>query len=162
MSDTTEHTPHSDAFDADVLIVGAGPVGQFLAYKLALGGHTSIVVEKQPGFYPRPRGVTYDDEIARIFSTIGIDSDNDPLVDRTDDWYLLRNGDREVIAEYDWRGVTSAGWNRLYWFHQPDLEQRLFSMIRDHPGAEVRRPWLAEEARPGRHRGDPAWPGDSG
>jgi len=127
--------------DADVLIVGAGPVGLYLALRLGSAGHRIIVVEKQPTHYPLPRAVTFDDEIARLFAEIGIDSDNDPIIEQTDDRVLLRNGDRDTIGVLDWRGVTSAGWHRLNWFHQPTLEKRLAAMVGELGTVTVLRSW---------------------
>ncbi len=125
--------------DADVIIVGAGPVGQMLALQLGQKGHRVIVIERHKDLYPLSRAATFDDEIARILSSVGIDADNDPEVEHYNDWYELKNGKDEVLARYDWRGKTKSGWHRMYWFHQPDLERRFAKLITKLPSVSVRR-----------------------
>ena len=56
----------------DVTIVGLGPTGGVLANLIALNGFSVLVLEKEKSFYPLPRAVHFDDEIMRIFQTIGI------------------------------------------------------------------------------------------
>ena len=55
-----------------VIIVGLGPTGGTLANLLALHGFSILIVEKEKSFYPLPRAVHFDDEIMRVFQTIGI------------------------------------------------------------------------------------------
>ena len=56
----------------DVVIVGFGPTGGTLANLLALHGFSILVLEKEKSFYPLPRAVHFDDEVMRVFETIGI------------------------------------------------------------------------------------------
>ena len=48
----------SQPFDADVLIIGAGPSGLSLATELGLRGHSSIVVERNERTGVQPRAKT--------------------------------------------------------------------------------------------------------
>ena len=48
------------------------PTGGTLANLLALHGFSILIVEKEKSFYPLPRAVHFDDEIMRVFQTIGI------------------------------------------------------------------------------------------
>ena len=59
------------AFDTDVAIVGAGPVGTLLAILLGKQGKKVTLVERWTTHYPLPRAVTYDHEIARILVKAG-------------------------------------------------------------------------------------------
>lgn len=51
------HTPHGPGpqFDADVVVVGAGPVGLFLAAELRLAGINVVVLERRAGTNDTPR-----------------------------------------------------------------------------------------------------------
>jgi 3-(3-hydroxy-phenyl)propionate hydroxylase len=60
------------ANDADVVIVGAGPVGLTLANILGLHGVRTLVVDERPSLIDYPRGVGLDDEALRTFQSIGL------------------------------------------------------------------------------------------
>ena len=55
-------------FDADVAIVGYGPVGQALAAMLGRAGHRVVVFERFQEIYRMPRAVHLDHEIMRLLS----------------------------------------------------------------------------------------------
>ncbi|WP_208653275.1 FAD-dependent monooxygenase, partial [Streptomyces rhizosphaericus] len=61
--DTARET---DGIEAEVLIVGYGPVGQLLSALLAQRGRRVTVVERWPEPYRHPRAVGFDSEAARI------------------------------------------------------------------------------------------------
>ncbi|MFB9953151.1 bifunctional 3-(3-hydroxy-phenyl)propionate/3-hydroxycinnamic acid hydroxylase [Rhizobium puerariae] len=119
-------TPH----DTDVAIVGAGPVGTFLAIILGRQGKKVTLIERWSSAYGRPRAVTYDHEIARILAVLGIDSENDPAISYHDELYYWRNAAGENIQIVDWQSTSASGWRVRYWFNQPDLEMR-FTGIAD-------------------------------
>ncbi len=60
------------AFDADVVVVGLGPVGAIVAALLAQDGLSVTVVERSLELHPMPRAAHVDDEIMRILQRIGI------------------------------------------------------------------------------------------
>jgi resorcinol 4-hydroxylase (NADPH) len=130
-------------FDADVVVVGLGPVGALAAILLGQRGHRVVVVERWPQRYARPRAVTYDHEIARILAQLGIDSDNDDAVEFFDQLYIWRNAAGETLLEVDWASMSSSGWRVRYWFSQPELEARLEKVLALLPNVEVRRGWRA-------------------
>jgi 2-polyprenyl-6-methoxyphenol hydroxylase-like FAD-dependent oxidoreductase len=87
----------SDAGIHDVVIVGYGPVGQLLATQLGRQGHDVVVVERYTDTYPMPRAVHFDHEVARILQSVGIRSDDNPIIEPYDDWYEWRNADRQTL-----------------------------------------------------------------
>ena len=56
----------------DVIIVGLGSTGGTLANLLALNGFSILILEREKNLYALPRAVHFDDEIMRVFQTIGI------------------------------------------------------------------------------------------
>lgn len=140
------HDVRTDAepgYDADVAVVGCGPVGTLLAVLLGQHGHRVTVVDRWPTPYEQPRAVTYDHEIARILAILGIDSDNDPAVEYHDDLYYWRNAEGRNLLEVDWKSVAASGWRTRYWFSQPELEKRLREVAAAMPTVTIRRGWLA-------------------
>jgi len=107
----------------DVAIVGYGPVGAVLANLLGRDGVRVQVFERDREIYKLPRAVHFDDEVMRIFQSIGL-RDGDlgetaPMLG-----YQFLNADRELLFDFD-LGVTEQGWRPDYMFHQPDLERVL-------------------------------------
>ena len=138
------------SFDADVAIVGAGPVGTLLAILLGKQGKRVTLIERWPTLYDRPRAVTMDHEVARILATFGIDCDNDPAIEYHEELYYWKNADLEDLQLVDWKSVSPSGWRVTYWFNQPELEARLHGIAADIPSIQLIRGWeacsLAEEA----------------
>lgn len=139
------HSAAADRYDADVAILGGGPVGTLLAILLGRRGKKVALIERWKECYGRPRAVTYDHEIARILATLGIDSENDPAISYHDELYYWKNADGENIQIVDWQSTSASGWRVRYWFNQPDLENRLLNMARKIPSITDIRGWEAFE-----------------
>lgn len=133
--------------DADVLIVGYGPVGQLLSLQLARKGWNVIVVERWPEAYPLPRAVHFDDEIGRILQSVGIRPDTSPVIDPYDDVYAWRNADQEDLLLVDWRGQGRSGWPTANFFSQPDLEAELHTLVLQEERISLNRGWEVVEVR---------------
>lgn len=140
----------ADGFDADVAIVGAGPVGTLLAILLGQRGKRVTLVERWSTHYALPRAVTYDHEIARILATLGIDSENDPAISYHDELYYWKNKDRQNLQVVDWQSLSASGWRVRYWFNQPMMEHRLLAIAATLPNITLMRGWqgvgLAQDA----------------
>lgn len=92
-------------FDADVAIVGAGPVGTLVAVILGLKGHKATVVKEWSQPYDQPRAVIENQEIARILSVLGVDSDHDGAVIFHEDMYFWKNPAGQDLAVEDWGSI---------------------------------------------------------
>jgi len=115
----------------DIIIIGLGPTGGTLANLLALHGFSILIIEKEKSFYPLPRAVHFDDEIMRVFQTIGI---TNKFLKHT----IINKGTKFVNSKnkvvLDWprpRSITENGWYPSYRFHQPDLERKLRRRLKD-------------------------------
>ena len=146
--DAAEHPaggppPELPSTDHDVVVVGYGPVGQLLALLLGRAGHRVAVLERWPDFYPMPRAVHFDHEVARILQSVGLRPDRSAAVEPYDDVYAWRNADRETLLEVDWSGVGPTGWHTSNFFTQPLLERELDALVRAQPTVDVQRGWEA-------------------
>ena len=59
--------------DYDVIICGLGPVGQLLALLLGDRGVRTLALDREPEPYLLPRAAVIDDEVLRIFQSVGLD-----------------------------------------------------------------------------------------
>ena len=114
----------------DVIIVGLGPTGGTLANLLALNGFSILILEREKNLYALPRAVHFDDEIMRVFQTIGITK---KFLKNT----IINKGTKFVNSNgkvlLDWprpKSITENGWYPSYRFHQPDLEKNLRNRLK--------------------------------
>lgn len=124
--------------DADVAIVGYGPVGATLAILLAQTGRRVVVVERRPGPYALPRAVHVDHEAARIIQSCGV-GDDFRAVSEPAPVYEWRNGAGQTLLRIGRVGDGGSGWPESSMFHQPHLEALLDRRAASLPGIEVRR-----------------------
>jgi 2-polyprenyl-6-methoxyphenol hydroxylase-like FAD-dependent oxidoreductase len=127
-----------DDVDADVAIVGYGPVGATLAILLAQLGRRVVVAERWPQPYPLPRAVHFDDEVGRILQACGIGPDL-AAISEPGDIYEWRNGAGRTLLRYGRIGAGPSGWPASSMFNQPALEARLDARAQTLDGIVVRR-----------------------
>ncbi len=117
--------------DFDVLIVGLGPVGATLANLLAKRGVSVAVVDSQVSIFEKPRAITIDHEVMRIFQACGIAQRLLPATaihPGTD--YLGMDG--RIIKKFDPMPMPHPlGWAPTGFFIQPIAEQLLRNELRD-------------------------------
>ena len=109
----------------DVAIIGLGPVGSTLANILGQYGVKTVALDRENAADHLPRAVMFDDEIMRIFQSLGLSEKMQEIAE-------VGGGARFIDAD----GTTLAHWSRPqvvspnnwyvnYRFHQPDLEKVL-------------------------------------
>ncbi len=121
----------------DVAIIGYGPSGAVLANLLALQGHSVLVIDKEKELYPLPRAVHFDDEVMRIFQSIGIADALSEKIHINPGMRFIDEHDRLLL---DWprpQHITDHGWHASYRLHQPDLEALLRNMLGRQQSARI-------------------------
>jgi 2-polyprenyl-6-methoxyphenol hydroxylase-like FAD-dependent oxidoreductase len=133
----------SPELDADVAIVGYGPVGQALAALLGRAGHRVVVFERFNEIYRLPRAVHLDHEIMRLLQSLGLAEElAEEMVPVHD--YQWFGADGELLLRFDVQGPAVSGWYSDYMFFQPELEAVLDRVGCAQPGVTVTRGWIAE------------------
>ena len=129
--------------DAQVAIVGCGPVGATLANLLGRRSVSVIVLEKQQAPYNLPRAIHFDGEVMRTFQAAGLAEKILPhtMVGRG---MLFKTMDGELLI--DWsrdQNIGPMGWHESYRFYQPGVEAALlagldrFDHVQLHRGVDV-------------------------
>jgi 2-polyprenyl-6-methoxyphenol hydroxylase-like FAD-dependent oxidoreductase len=128
----------SATLDADVVIVGAGPVGLVLGIQLAQRGRSVVILEQWPSAYALPRAVHFDHEVGRLLQSCGI-GDEVRAISEPAEVYEWRNGGGTTLLRFGRIGVARSGWPFSSMFCQPELEARLEARARSLPALEVQR-----------------------
>jgi 2-polyprenyl-6-methoxyphenol hydroxylase-like FAD-dependent oxidoreductase len=126
-----------DQFDADVAVIGYGPVGMVMAALLGQAGHRVVVLERYPGLYNLPRAASFDDETMRTLARLGVADRLLPGL-RVQPTYEWRNGAGELLIEQRFADRGRSGWAEWYLMYQPDLETALDEACRALDTVEVR------------------------
>jgi 2-polyprenyl-6-methoxyphenol hydroxylase-like FAD-dependent oxidoreductase len=124
--------------DADVVIVGYGPVGNALAILLGQLDRSVIVLERWPAPYPLPRAVHFDHEVGRIFQSCGVGREVRACSEPAD-IYEWRNAAGTTLLRFGQRGNGPSGWPASSMFNQPEAEEVLRRRATELPNVEVRR-----------------------
>lgn len=126
------------AFDCDVLVVGAGPVGVLTAILLAQQGVDVIVTDKAEDIYPLPRAAHIDHETMRILQAAGV-ADAVAAASRPAAVYDFLTVDRQVLMRFESDPVNSAsGWPSANMIHQPSIERVLRERLAKLTNARLR------------------------
>jgi 3-(3-hydroxy-phenyl)propionate hydroxylase len=121
----------------DVLILGYGPVGATLAGLLARHGLRIAVVEQAAGVYDKPRAITLDHEVMRIFQAAGVAHEVAPFTAPHPGTHYL-GVDREIIRIYDPQPPPHPlGWVPSGCFVQPEVEAILRAGVARSGAADV-------------------------
>ena len=129
---------NSRGFDADVCVVGYGPVGATLSNLAADCGLSVVVLERDADIYRLPRAVHFDDEVMRVFQTLGLADRILPHTRVSPGMHFVDSDGRLIL---DWsrpKDIGPLGWHASFRFHQPDLERILHQAAAGKPNLALR------------------------
>ena len=116
-----------------ILIIGLGPTGAVLAGLLGLLGVRTHVLERDREIHALPRAVHFDDEVMRVFQTLGV-AGRIAQVSIINKGMQFRDADGQLLLDWP-RPQTEGpqGWHPSWRFHQPDLDRILRDRLADFP-----------------------------
>ena len=124
--------------DADLVVVGCGPVGLMAAIRATQHGLSVIAVDRLTDVYPLPRAIGMDDEIQRLFATAGmLDGLRGCSTPMPGAEFQDRNGTRVIGYDIPPGLVGPNGHPPVVAFDQPSLERLMRTRARD-VGVDVR------------------------
>ncbi|MFD8279610.1 bifunctional 3-(3-hydroxy-phenyl)propionate/3-hydroxycinnamic acid hydroxylase [Streptomyces solisilvae] len=139
MPETSPHKPPASAgpeTDADVIVVGDGPVGATLGVLLAQRGRQTMILERRRRPYTLPRATSFDGETARLLAGCGTGPDLS-RVSEPATGYQWRSADGEILLDVAFRAQGPYGWPDANTMHQPALEELLAERAAALPGVTV-------------------------
>lgn len=124
--------------DFDLIIVGLGPVGAVAANLAGQAGLRTLVLEKSPTVFDKPRAMGFDQEIMRIMGNLGLAEHIAPYV------MPYRPSEYRTTNASAIRRIEAAeppfllGWAPNYVFMQPQLEGALRANLARFPSMPYR------------------------
>jgi 2-polyprenyl-6-methoxyphenol hydroxylase-like FAD-dependent oxidoreductase len=126
----------AEQYDSDVLIAGAGPVGQILALLLTQRGLRVSVVERWAQPYPLPRAVLISHDVLRVLRQLDL---GDELAPMLEPWGLggqpicVQDGTGRTLVKAGFSLESDSGFASAWGFSQPELEQVLERRVQADP-----------------------------
>lgn len=109
---------------ADVVVLGAGPVGLAIANYLGQAGVQVLQIEKLDQLIDYPRAIGIDDESLRTVQAIGL---VDQVLPHTTPWHAMRFLTPKGRCFADIQPMTDEfGWSRRNAFIQPQVDAALY------------------------------------
>ncbi|MEN9630590.1 MAG: hypothetical protein RJA10_3818 [Pseudomonadota bacterium] len=123
---------------ADVAVVGCGPVGALLANLLGAHGLSVLVLERDAEVYPLSRAIHFDGEVMRVFQTAGLQAPVQALSRPGLQGMQFNNADGETLLVRAGSTLNGPhGCANNHYFHQPELEQVLRQGLARWPGVRL-------------------------
>lgn len=123
--------------DADVAVIGFGPVGAVLAGLLGNHGLRVLVIEKDEAVFPLPRAAHVDHTGLRTIQELGCLGDLLPKMIRNKRLDLL-DAERRVLARIPADQKSISGLPTSVYFYQPEFDTALRHAAAKRPNVDVR------------------------
>src|SRR5215470_2452270 len=123
--------------DADVVIVGLGPVGTALAGLLGKRNLGVIAIERDRDVFPLPRAAHIDHQGLRLLQELGcLDELMPRMIPNIGLDFITADGD--VLLRIPGNQPSVSGLPASMYFHQPPFDRRLRASVAAMPTVEVR------------------------
>lgn len=106
----------------DLALIGCGPTGATLANLLGRRGHRVAVVEQSAEICDKPRAITADQEVMRVFQECGLADAIEPMTSPHPGTDFVGIDDQVIQRFYPAPGPKQLGWEPNWMFVQPELE----------------------------------------
>jgi 3-(3-hydroxy-phenyl)propionate hydroxylase len=123
--------------DYDVIVCGLGPVGQLLALLLGDRGVRTLAFDREPEPFRLPRAAVIDDEVLRIFQSVGLDEAVLADAQIQPGASILTAAGRPVELVRTRTG--RLGHPPLVSINQPAMERTMLAALEQRPSVDVRR-----------------------
>jgi 3-(3-hydroxy-phenyl)propionate hydroxylase len=128
-------TQDSERIEADVVVVGLGPVGAALSVLLGRYGLRVLAIDKATEIFTKPRAIALDNEALRILQMVGVHDGEFATVAIPQVQYHSPLFGR--FARIGTAGIID-GHPMLVTFYQPELEALLRRKLTEHPSVQTR------------------------
>ncbi|HET9382709.1 MAG TPA: bifunctional 3-(3-hydroxy-phenyl)propionate/3-hydroxycinnamic acid hydroxylase [Streptomyces sp.] len=143
--------PAEPPTDADVVVVGNGPIGATLSVLLARRGWRVTVLERRRRPYALPRATSFDGETARLLAGTGIGPDLGRVTEPADG-YQWQTASGATLLDIAFTTSGPYGWPDASTMHQPALEELIAARAAALPGVTVLRGHEVVGIADGAHR----------
>ena len=124
--------------EADVAILGLGPVGATLANQLGAAGLSVVVVEREREVFPLPRAIHFDGEVMRVFQSLGLRAQIEPISrPGLQGMHFVNAEDRVLMVRAGTAAEGPQGCANNHYFHQPELEAVLRRGLARYPNVRL-------------------------
>ena len=123
-------TTPDDTHDADVIIVGCGPIGVALANLLGLAGVRVLAIDRNLGVLPLPRALHVDGEVMRVFQAMDLVRPMLDIMRPGGSMHWVNAQGEMLLVRAGIQGLGPQGWHNNYYYHQPLLEEVLRAGMR--------------------------------
>ena len=125
MSEQRSHPSRGHATDYDIIISGYGPAGATIANLMGQRGYRVAVIDQFETIFDKPRAITADQEVMRVFQEIGLAEEiNARSTPHPGTDFVGMDG--QVIKRfYPAPPPNQLAWDPTWMFVQPELEATL-------------------------------------
>lgn len=121
----------------DIVVIGYGPSGATFATLMAQRGYRVAVVDQADAIYDKPRAITADQEVMRVFQECGLAEEIAAATTPHPGTDFVGLQGQTIKRFYPAPPPHRLGWEPAWMFMQPELEATLRRGLQRRPGVQV-------------------------